>query len=330
MKIKYAQQYHFKQLREIEFDIFICSSGFETRSRHFFSKFSQEKPLKKVCFSFLDRKVLSKNENDEFFSSNEFIIYYFDNFSLHEVIELYTKIFAEFKKETINVLIDYSSMNKIMYAGLVKYFAIAGDAYSASIFFSYTPASYSEPALARSNLHNQPIPLFPTVELTDKKIALLAGLGYAEGKAHGLIEYLQIDNNDIYLFYTSKNTGESYFEKVKEHNNYILNKIPLQNQFQYELENVTQVFNLLESLCNYLISKSYRVIIAPLGPKVFSLISILLTLKYNDLTILRVSDGITGEPVDKLPTRDKEFIIINVNFINEDLNPEHSKQQLIA
>jgi hypothetical protein len=320
MKINYAKQYNFLEILEIDFDIIICSSGFETRSTFFYQEYLKNKPWNlavKFCFCFTDRKVFSKTINDIFFIENGFKLIEVSGITLNDTIDRYRIIFSEIKKTRINVLVDYSSMTKVMYAALIKYLVIETQHHTQDIYiyFSYTPSLFTEPLEASSNMYNQPIPLFPTVELTDKKIALLACLGYEEGKAEGLIEYLQIDNNDIYLFYTAQSKNDLFYEKIKEHNQYLIHKIPTDNQFQYELENVPQVFNLLESLGNYLISKGYRVIIAPLGPKVFSLISILLTVKYKDITILRVSDGIKGSPVDRVPDPNKSFIIIGVNFI---------------
>jgi hypothetical protein len=316
MKINYASHSSFEKATNEKFDFIICASGYEKRASYFYSRFCEtySHPCEKISLSFKDRISLSRDENDIFFKDHLFTPIVLESGNLKELIEIYSEIFSHTNDDSIKILFDYSCMTKVMYAALLKYFDVTNDLFEeVTIYFVYTEALFSEPIDTNSNLHNQPL-LFPTVELTDKKIALIVGLGYEKGKAQGLIEHMQIENPDTYLFYTSKSNDEQFYNKIIENNSYILTKIPEKNHFQYEQGNTTYTLNLLESLCNYLLSKDYRVIIAPLGPKLFSLISILLYIKYSDLTVLRVSPGIKGVAIERLPNTQKSPNIIEVNF----------------
>lgn len=317
MKINYAKHSSFEKVSKENFDFIICASGYEKRASYFYSKFCEinNHPTERISFHFEDRKVLSREENDKFFKSHDFVPKNISNSNLKQLIEIYSEIFSHTNDLSIKILFDYSCMTKVMYAALLKYFEVSNGLFKEiTIYFNYTQAIFSEPTDTKSNLHNQPLPLFPTVEMTDKRIALIVGLGYERGKAQGLIEYMQIENSDTYLFYTSKANNENFFNRINDNNGYVLNKIPLANHFEYEIKNTTHTLNLLESLCNYLLSNNFRVIIAPLGPKLFSLLSILLTIKYNELTVLRVSDGIKGDPTERFPNTEKEFNLLEVNL----------------
>ena len=321
MKINYAIQSRFGDIQHLNFDIVICASGYEERCTFFYKKLLEKSDLlkeaKKICFTFNDRQVLHKVDNDAFFLKNGFDLFQY-NSQLHSVIEIYDKIFTAVNKKFIRVVIDYSSMTKVIYAALVKYLAIFEKPETKiDVLFNYSPAVFSEPPELKGSMYSEPLPLFPTVELTDKKIALLASLGYEDGKAQGIIEYLQVDTNDIYLFYTSKTARDGYYNTVRNHNEYLIEKVPIDHQFEYELENIPQMFSILESLASYLINNSFRVLILPLGPKVFSLIAILVSMKYNDLTVFRVSDGIKGEPINKIANTERELIVVSVSFISE-------------
>jgi hypothetical protein len=317
MEIKNARQNTLEEIQKLDFDFIIGASGYESRARYFYSKFCPDSdfPSKKICLTFEDRKLLSRSDNDKFFLKEKFEEIKLSKSNLKDIIDIYSDIFPKTNKDSIKVLFDYSCMTKIMYAALLKYFEIYNDLFrEVSIFFVYTEALFTKPPESQSNFHNQPLPLISSFEMTDKRIALIVGLGYEPGKAQGLIEYMQIESSDIYLFRTSKVDSEEFYKEVSENNTYVLAKIPTANRFEYELHNLTHLLNLLESISIYLLSNSYRVIIAPLGPKVFSLMSILLTIKHNSLTVLRVSDGIKGDAIDKLPNQEKPFNILEVNM----------------
>ena len=83
----------------------------------------------------------------------------------------------------------------------------------------------------------------------------------------------------------------------------------------FQLDDMLSLERELTSLY-YLLREEYSIIIAPLGPKPFTFISMLMTIKFRDIDIWRVGSGsdinkYTREPIDK-----DTFIISEIVFEN--------------
>lgn len=321
MEINFVQQVEFDSLNELEFDFIICSSGFESRATYAYlclkdglSKFNN-----KICFSFQDRKEYSKAVNDLFFKENGFELISILSNDISFFTEIFHERFKSSDKHTITILFDYSCMTSIIYASIMKYFKECGSMEAVNIFFSYTHAEFTKATKSNPLFYNHPIPLFDPVQSTDKRVALLIGLGYEEDKALGLYEYFQNDGEDMYLFIT-KNI--QFYAEVTKSNKHILNITNKQNIIHYDLENIPPLINTLDSLVNYLINTNYRVVIAPIGPKVFNLVSLIINLYHAELTTYRLSDGSKGIPIDKIADKEKKPTVIQLcmsNRVAEDI-----------
>jgi hypothetical protein len=202
-------------------------------------------------------------------------------------------------------------MTTIIYGGLLKCLNDFNSENNISVYFSYTHAKFTESVKSNALFFNHPIPLFDPIETTNKKVALLVGLGYEEDKALGLYEYFQNDSEDIYLFIT-KNKG--FFEEVLKSNRHIIELVNEHNIIYYELENINPLINTLDSLINYLVVQNYRVVIAPIGPKIFNLISLIVNLYHNEITTYRLSDGSKSIPIDKIADDSKMPTILQLNM----------------
>jgi len=64
-----------------------------------------------------------------------------------------------------------------------------------------------------------------------------------------------------------------------------------------------------------MISAKYSIIIAPLGPKPFTFISMLLSVKYKNIDIWRVGSGQNINEYKRQPINSETFIISEVEFV---------------
>jgi hypothetical protein len=324
MEINYVEQTTSKLLSDENFDIIICASGYESRATFFLSKLTpaQLTNAKRICFAFPDRHVHSRDQNDKLLKKNDFTFFQVNSPRIDAYTEIYHTLFKTIVKKKVNVFLDYSCMTSVLYASMVKYFKDFSSQFDeVSIFFSYTQALFCEPHKGASLFYNEPIPLFDPIQSTDKKIALIIGLGYEEDKALGLYEYFQNDNQDIYLFVTGKSSGEFYNEAFKN-NKKLINIVDTENLLVYDLSNIPHLLSTIDALVNYLINTDYRVVLAPIGPKVFTLCAMLVNLLHREVTIYRLSDGDLGEPVDRIADPDKELIITHLSLISQKILAE--------
>lgn len=65
----------------------------------------------------------------------------------------------------------------------------------------------------------------------------------------------------------------------------------------------------------FLLKKDYSIIIAPLGPKSFAFMAMLLSIKYDEIDIWRVGSGSDINEYQRTPIAPDHFIISYVNFI---------------
>jgi hypothetical protein len=315
MKINYLTS--IEDIKSINVDYFICCSGFESRSSYFFKQYKNVlESSKKVCFQFQDRKDFYWEENAQLYRNNNFVFKNADSNSaqLDDYLFIANEIFVD-KKKNINVVIDFSSMTTTIYAALLKYFNMSTDKYfDVNLYFCYTPATYTPSMQTVSLSINKPISIFETIQTTDKKIALIIGLGYDKDKALGLYEYFQNNKEDMYLFIARNSENDSFYKSTVENNKDLIKMIDKENIIYYAIDNIQYLISTLESLVAYLIASNKRVVIAPTGAKQFTLISLITNLFHKEITTYRTSYGAKREAVDQQANEDSSPIITLVNF----------------
>jgi hypothetical protein len=315
MKINFVTKIDSKVLADI--DYFLCCSGFESRSSYFFSKnIKLLNNAKKICFLFFDRKVHARDFNDKIYEENGFQFKSLKKVQIEEdYVIILNELFEQSESKKLNIVIDYSSMTTMIYAALLKYFySYNKTLIEANLFFAYTRAVYSEPLGSDSLLINQPISIFDTIQTTNKRISLIIGLGYERDKALGLYEYFQNNKEDIYLFIAKNSENDTFYNTTNENNKDLIKMVSEHNVVYYDLENVQHLVSTLDSLVLFLISSNKRVVIAPTGPKIFTLISLLINLFHKDVTTYRLSHGLKSEAIDKKPDEEKPSIITHINL----------------
>ena len=104
----------------IEFDLVICSSGYETRATFLIEKFKINSK-RKVALLFDDKiDKFNRRRNDSIFKENGYeLIQSNGDFGI-EINKLLDDTILECKGN-VSILIDYSSMTRIWYASILKY-----------------------------------------------------------------------------------------------------------------------------------------------------------------------------------------------------------------
>ena len=272
-------------------DLFIASSGYEMRSSTLADKVSKKMiHTTKVCLSFINYKDnKNRKHNDTIFEKLGFQFLFSDGDSSTEIeffLKKYLDAFNE-KKESINILVDYSVMTRIWYGSILKLLYNC-DSVSIRVYFSYSFSEFEPPSktIVR-NIHVSPIGGYSTLLFPDRPTALVLGLGYEPEKALGLSEYFDAET---FLFYND-NSSDSRFTNLVESSNWpLISTTPSDNIFRYPIKMLDSTESILYDLCSSLNSK-YRVIIAPCGPKPFSLISFIVSLRIPGVDVWRISPG---------------------------------------
>jgi hypothetical protein len=300
MDIQYGRQININEIEGLSIDLFLLGGNHEKRVFTLFNRIIDTVKIKKaimLCFK------------DDFKPFPE----KFEHITIKDSKEIYLllqSVIDKSSRKSFTILVDYSCMTKPWYYSIILFLSKKVlKANSIRVIFSYTPSKYSPPLPPKPNSEIAPLPGRFVVP-TDKPKALIVCLGYEQNKAEGIIEHL--DPKVCHIFYTKPSLDPLFSEKVEENNKTILQE--RKNQL------TTFAFNDLQSLERllnelYQILKSdYSIIIAPLGPKPFALVSMIMAAKYNEIDIWRVGSGYDINEYDREPLEGDQFVINKVFF----------------
>lgn len=200
---------------------------------------------------------------------------------------------------SLRILIDISSMPRAVLASLVE--AVATPRPSRDVTFVYAPGDFeqSEKAAGRAEvLSAEPISPFFAGELrpTSIPVGLVIGLGLEQYRALGVIELLEPAHTWIFTTYSG---DERYREAAEAVHRRLLETFDPGAVFEYDLRSIADTYASLESL-TFSTGLRYRLIMAPSGPKVFTLACLLVGSSRDPArpAIWRVGNASPSEPFD--------------------------------
>lgn len=310
MRLATTRSTSISDLEKKEYDLILTASGYESRCSFLVNNYSL-KSYHKICFGFEKQKdQFARNSNDAIFKDKGFTIIDCASGSNSLVIANLTDILKNITKDEINILVDYSSMSRVWYSSLLSFFRDTESLFErVNIYFSYTFSKFI-PA-PEAHVYNKivgPLDGFYTISIPNKPTALIIGLGYIEERAFGLSEFLDAKP---YLFISDPSVSQEFYEEVINNNKHLLENSESKDIFLYPLNNLPFTETLLFQLCNEL-NSNFRVILAPCGPKPFTLVCLLLALRIKNIDVWRISAGDDDIPIDKAASG--EINILEVCF----------------
>ena len=228
---------------------------------------------------------------------------------IHTILD---SVFAKESEKEVTLVIDYSCMTKSWYYAIILYLSqIKSKKRLVRVYFTYTPSKYAAPLEPKPNTEIGPLPgkyLIPT----DKPKALIVCLGYERQKAEGIIDHL--DPHKYFLFYSKPALDAKFVQKVEDNNKSIIEAS--KDVVNFPLNDLAFIERELMSIY-WLLKDNYNIIIAPLGPKPFTLVAMLLSIKYRDIDIWRVGSGSDINEYDRESIDNDTFIINELHFISK-------------
>lgn len=288
MEFILSEQVPFDDLYTTGFDLVIAASGYEDRCTFLVDRLDRIDAEKRVL-AFRERtRELSRPDNDKRFRELEFT--FFDQQG-DECIDGERLIgdLSSSAKGNLNILVDYSCMTKVWYGSLIDYFINANLPHrEVAVYFAYTGSEYTEPKKSRTPRIIEPLGCSKYKPISHKPVALVLGLGYEKDRAEMLFRSLEPEQS--YVFYADPTDDKRFVEKVYINNFRLIDKLHRNQVINYPIRDLGKIDELLTGLCLDL-RLSHRVILAPLGPKPFSLCCLLLAARYPDVEVWRISAG---------------------------------------
>lgn len=281
-----------------QFDLFIGTLGYETRSSHL-ARHGLINAHRKVAIAFPEDDYAAYLSNRDFLTKSDFEIISKDSTVLSKFLSSSVEGHSVDAGREFSILVDISSMSRPMLADIVYELSMVEAVNSLSVTFVYLPAEF-----VKENAEHSPVsvtePVTPNyagwTSMPERPITAVVGLGYEQDLALGTIEYLE--PTGVWAFVPS---GEDrrYDDAVKQANRNLTEMLRDERVMRYQVDAPARVHAILENLVFGLLQTS-RPILVPFGPKVFSLCCFLIARTYApQITVWRVSGETFAKPGDR-------------------------------
>ena len=308
------KQNRFSEIEYRSFNLVVAASGFESRASYQMSRYKGV-AQKKIILSFNDKTDNDiRKINDDFFERSGFIKYSVDGdlntFSIIEEI-IFSVIKANEQSSEINIYVDYSSMTRNLYAQIIYIIKSIESLKTINIVFGYSHAKYTK-SLDDEILNRFVEPLFGfcSLSIPIKPTALIICLGNEKNRVYGLQEYFDATT---YLFYSDSSFNNKFSKEVEVVNSEILSATKPERIIKFPMHDMSHTNYLLENICKVL-SNDFRVIIAPCGPKTFTLLALITSIRFDlGIEVWRISPGKGLPIIEREASGEMTFLEVTFN-----------------
>jgi hypothetical protein len=266
------------QLSDFKADVFVTTLGYESRCTHI-SQLLEHLDCKKVAlFSKQILKDFAYEENRKYFLSNKFALMEVDP----HVPEL-ASLLDSLNGKDLGIMIDSTSMPPSWYYQFFKWVNDHQELQGVvRIRIVYTMANYVN---MESSIKVKAIRNFLDAEIKNsvqKKKALVLGLGQEKNIGESIYKLIKPELH--YLYYADPPVEKRFAEQTFINNHSLISATPIKNLISYPIRNGQAIY---QSLINTILPlrNDYSIILVAHGPKIFSVVSILIHLGYPDVRI---------------------------------------------
>jgi hypothetical protein len=213
-------------------------------------------------------------------------------------------LIPQMDKAGASLIVDYSCMPASELSSVLSAISNAsgspanGDQGRLEVCFAYAPAGYSDPLPDTPVESIGPIDNHWRLQLPGRETALIIDLGNRENPARALVDNL--DPAVVHLFHANGFPDPDFLDAVLDGNASLIDHLGSDRLMAYSLDNLGAAYKALELLCMELCEK-YHVIVAPLGPKPFSLVVQLLSVRMPIIDVWQAKTPSSDVPIDRPP-----------------------------
>jgi hypothetical protein len=264
-------------------DLLLTAVGYESRASHLSTLLNSKKINQKHCLQLVvDCNLKEKSKFAElgfkFSGANE----------LNKILEG--------ERNSKNIVIDYSVMNKSIYAEIIRLISKSDNFQNTNLYFSYTQSIYET-----IDKGDTQISTIKRILTTDDKLMtvpkngykLIISLGHERLSAIGIIENLEISYDDVYVLINKENSEAPYYKECMLSNKDFLSLLKPHQIIEINFFNFSQTISVLDSIYYKLSLDETQIILAPMSVKSFSLLSMIHSLRYPNVFFYNVTSIIT-------------------------------------
>ncbi len=286
MELAKAGQVSIEECSKMQFHAFLFADESEPRS-YFLRISSLIKASRIVLLTPVENRLLKKHRRVSSFSVPGLEHIELEIQQSGKFTGFFDSLLKTCRSKEITILFDYSGIPANWYAGLFEYL-LKNDLPCSrlTICFSYFPAAYKAPA--GFSFLKSVRPLVPGSKVKNGNIqkALIIDLGFYPEKAVYLIRKLK--PSSVFLLYVDPSLNPEYTRKILQLNQKLIHIAGPSRLIPYPLNDAEKTEEIISSLA-FDLRLSHRVFLAAFGPKIFTLICLLLYTKFPDLEIWSIS-----------------------------------------
>ena len=301
-------------LQKQPFDAVIAVSGFESRAAYLVDKINTNTIPEKIALAYTElTDCLFRSHNDNKYRDLGFTFHNVPSKDISALPEILDLVCSKNRKKNLDILIDYTSMTKIWYNGILNYFSELEESFAhVNLWFCYSPSEFTK---AHSDVSNRFFdPVIPKSQ-GNKPVALILGLGFEKGRSEDLAK--QLDAQVTFAFYADPAYDERYVSEVLQSNQALLKRISQDKIIKYPIYDLNSINESLTKFCINL-RLSHQLVLAPIGPKPFTLMCFILSTRYPDIKLWKVSTAGNFAASDRKPYG--ELLLYKVTFTTEEVD----------
>lgn len=282
MELSKAGQISLEELSRIYFHAFFFADGSENRSGSLHAS-SGIRASRIIHLKPVEKRLLKKHRKASSCSVPGIEYLELEVQQSGKLTRLMDSIIKSSRSKEIAILFDYSEMPKAWYAGLFEYL-MKNDlpCTRLTICFSYVPAAYRRSVGFSFLKSARPLLSGSTINDRNDQKALVIGLGFAPEKALYLVR--KIKPRSVFLLYADPALDPEYTRQILQMNQKLIQMAGPSRLITYPLDDAEKTEEIVSSLA-FDLRLSHKVLLAPLGPKIFTLICLMLYAKFPDIEI---------------------------------------------
>lgn len=285
------------ELAAINFDIGIFASGYESRAIHFARQFPLLNFDKTLVLGFKEfNKVGGREDNDDFFRQKFGEIL---EVSSQEEKSIYDSLIIFFReledKEDIVVFMDYTSMARIWYSGILNFLRFQKKG-KVEVYVNYSLGEYDTTFLDYKYSAISSVPFHEGTLSANTKTLLVLALGFSPYLIKSVIEEIE-PNQSIGVLPIPDNANHNMLtESIKGD---ILVK-DIDEWYNCSIIDLESIFSTYAHISgnNY---NTKDILFLSLGPKIFTLASLLVAQRFPQVTCLYLKSS-QSEKFDVKPS----------------------------
>jgi hypothetical protein len=318
MELIHLQEINYAELRFEQIDCFIASCGYQPRCHYLAEKISASVAKKFLLTTDESDQKPSHCKHMDIFKRLGFKNYY-TAINESRVIEDLIQEICNIPAAHLNILLDYSSMPKKWYALIID--SISRNNFRSkniNLYLSYTPKLFDRKPVKNSIDYIGPM-LFNKDNLRDKKpVSMIASLDINNNYIMEAIN--KVKPQKLLAFIPKCAHDPEYTRLVIDKNKALLDRLDNSSIITYDANHPEEINSVLTSHCLDERVTS-EVLIVPQGPKTFSMMSLLLSVRYPDIKLWEiVIKDPKADPDHGLPAANP--IIVKVSFLHDEADPE--------